>query len=241
MMDLRQHLQDLTVSPAPPTEAQVGADLARGRSALRRRRTAQTLGGSAFGVAALVAAFTFASTGSGAGVPNRPATARPAITKVAQLVTYRGAQPKGFTIDKVPAGYFVQSDETHSLVLAPDRAQNPGPDVDPSADPVHDRSSLVEKIGIFYEARGQSGPEREGIGVQVGDRKGTLVKSLPGHGPDGPSPTSDDGDTGWELWVKQPNGLHLIVQFWAGLGLSRDQMVEVAAGVRVLKAVQQVG
>ena len=76
----------------------------------------------------------------------------------------------------------------------------------------------------------------------VGGQDGTLVESLPAMTPDGPMPTRADGDTGWELWGQQPSGVYLIVQFWEGLGLSQDQMIELGAAVYVhADAVQGVG
>ena len=229
MMDLRNHLEERTGPPGPATVAQADADLARGRKALRRRRAAQTIAGSAFGVAALVAAFTVATTGTNAP----PAADRPAVVSAAKLVAYKGAQPKGFTVDKVPDGWFIQSDENYSLVLAPDKARNPGPDVNPSTQPLFDKHSYVGKITIMLESKDQNGPSREGKAVKAGDKEGVLLKSLRGVTPDGPAPTAAGGDTGWELWLKQPSGVHLIVQYWQGLGLSEDQMVELGAGVHV--------
>ena len=229
MIDLRNHLEERTGPPGPATVAQADADLARGRKALRRRRAAQTIAGSAFGVAALVAAFTVATTGTNAP----PAADRPAVVSAAKLVAYKGAQPKGFTVDKVPDGWFIQSDENYSLVLAPDKARNPGPDVNPSTQPLFDKHSYVGKITIMLESKDQNGPSREGKAVKTGDKEGVLLKSLRGVTPDGPAPTAAGGDTGWELWLKQPSGVHLIVQYWQGLGLSEDQMVELGAGVHV--------
>ena len=232
MMDLRDHLDQIAGSTPPPTAEQAGADVARGRRALRRRRAGQTAAGSAFGVAALVAAFSIATAGTGAA-PHGPATAGSRPVVAAALVAYQGAQPKGFTIDKVPAGWFIQNDDNYSLLLAPQKAQSPGPDVDPSRDPLFDRDSFVGKIAIMLESKDQRGPSRDGTKVQVGDREGRLLKSLRGVTPDGPAPTAPGGDTGWELWVQQPSGASLIVQFWQGLGLTQDQMVELGAGVHV--------
>ena len=229
MIDLRNHLEERTGPPGPATVAQADADLARGRKALRRRRAAQTIAGSAFGVAALVAAFTVATSGTNAP----PAADRPAVVSAAKLVAYKGVQPKGFTVDKVPDGWFIQSDENYSLVLAPDKAKKPGPDVNPSTQPLFDKHSYVDKITIMLESKDQNGPSREGKAVKAGDKEGVLLKSLRGVTPDGPAPTAAGGDTGWELWLKQPSGVHLIVQYWQGLGLSEDQMVELGAGVHV--------
>ena len=46
MMDLRDELEQLAGPAVAPTEAELNADLARGRSALRHRRTGQAVGGS---------------------------------------------------------------------------------------------------------------------------------------------------------------------------------------------------
>ena len=240
MIDLHNHLGELTGPPGSATAAQADADLARGRKALRRRRASRAIAGSAFGVAALVAAFTVATSGTGAGPSSPPPAAeRPAVISAAKLVAYKGTQPKGFTVDKVPDGWFIQSDENYSLVLAPDKAKKPGPDVNPSTQPLFDKHSYVGKITIMLESKDQNGPSREGKAVKAGDKEGVLLKSLRGVTPDGPAPTAAGGDTGWELWLKQPSGVHLIVQYWQGLGLSEDQMVELGAGVHVHPDAQQ--
>jgi hypothetical protein len=240
MTDLHNRLAAIAGPGAAPTTADVDADLARGRRALRRRRTLQATGGSAFAVAALVAAVSWATTGGAPTGPGGPQAAdRPAATAAAvQLVAYKGEQPKGFTIDKVPDGWFVQDDDNYNLTLAPDRVQNPGPDVDPSRDPVHDPQSFVGKIGIMLSSKDQSGPG-DGTAVKVGGKDGVLVKSPVGQTPDGPLPTPADGDTGWTLWVEQPSGAYLLIQFWEGLGMSREQMTELGAGVHVHKDAQQ--
>jgi hypothetical protein len=228
MMDLRNHFDQIAGPASAPTEADIDADLTRGRRALRRRRASGAVAGSVLGAVALAAAFAVTVDGSGAGQP-----VRPGIVSAANLVAYEGEQPKGFTVDKVPPGWFVQGDENYSLSMAPDRAKNPPPGADPSKSPVYDPDSFAEKIVVFLESKDQNGPPRAGTEVRVGDRDGTLVKSLPGMTPDGPMPTRADGDTGWSLWVEQPSGVHLIVQFWEGLGMSQAQMVELAAGVHV--------
>jgi hypothetical protein len=238
MIDLRTHLEEIAGPVSPPTAEQADADVARGRRALRRRRAGQTIAGSAFGVAALVAAFTVAAAGTDAG-PRGPVADHPATVTAARLVAYRGVQPKGFTVDKVPDGWFVQADENYSLLLAPERARHGGPDVNPSKAPLYDPTSYVGKITIMLEGKGQHGPSRTGTPVKVGDRNGTLLKSQQGMTPDGPVPPAAGGDTGWELWVKQPSGVYMIVQYWQGLGFSQRQMVELGAGVHVHKDAEQ--
>ncbi|SNY62177.1 hypothetical protein [Paractinoplanes atraurantiacus] len=243
MSDLRRHFEKIA-GPAPETattavQALAEADLVRGRRALRRRRTLQSVAGSAFGVAALVAVFAVTTSG-GAGEPSAPIAADRSTTAAkVQLVAYKGEQPKGFTVDKVPSGWFIQNDDNYSLVFAPEKAKNPGPDVNPSADPLYDPNSFVDKIVVMLESKDQSGPSRDGKKVKVGDQEGLLLKSLPGMTPDGKESPAPGGDTGSELWVKQPSGIYMIIQVWQGVGLSEAQIVELGAGVHVHEGAQQ--
>jgi hypothetical protein len=238
MTDLRGHLEQIAGPPVEATAEQADADLTRGQRALRRRRTGQGIVAGFFAVAVAAAAVSVnVSADGGSGNAPSPAVAAPA----ARLVAYTGAQPKGFTIDKVPEGWFIQSDVNSNLLLAPKSAQNPKPGVDPSTDPLYDKNSYVGKIAIMLESKDQSGPDRDGIAVKVGDQNGQLLKSLTEMVPGQPA-GDPNADTGWTLWVKQPSGIYLLVQFAENLGLSQDQMAELGAGVHVHKgAVQGVG
>ncbi|MBL7257226.1 hypothetical protein [Paractinoplanes lichenicola] len=231
MNDLRDHFEEIAGPMHAVDSKQAEADLARGRRALRRRRAVQACAGSAFGVAALTAAIAVATS---TGAPTVPADKGTATVASVQLVAYKGEQPKGFTVDKVPDGWFVQASEQGYLTIAPEKAKNPGPDVNPSADPVYNEDSFVDKIAIMLESKDQSGPGREGKAVKVGDKNGVLLKGM--------EPADKSGDSGWTLWVEQPNGIYLLVQVWQGLGLTESQIVELGAGVHVHKdAVQGVG
>lgn len=251
MMDLRNHLEEIAGPVVPVAAGQIDEDILRGRRAATRRRSMQAVVGSAFGAAALVAAFTVPSGGVGAGPHGPTAAAPPAVTAQVELVAYRGAQPKGFTIDKVPAGWFVLSDDRSGVVLAPDRVKGAGLTADQvkakdagiaaSTDPADDTSSSVGKIVIMLESKDQKGPARDGIAVKVGDRDGVLLKSLPAMVPGKPA-ADPAGDTGWTVWVQQPTGVWLLVQFWEGLGMSQQQMLELTGGVHVHEgAIQGVG
>jgi hypothetical protein len=222
-MDLRDQLDSIAGPAVAPTAADADADLARGRRALRRRRTVQTLGGSAFAAAAVVAAVVF-TTGPGGGVPGPGAPDHSTAVSTTQLVSYKGKQPKGFVLDKVPDGWFVQADDAGSVVLAPSRIKGK-PGVDPSQDPLYDPRSFAGKIAVMLQSRDQGGPP-PGTEVKVGDRDGVLAKSA-------------DNDSGRTLWVEQPSGVYLQIQFWADIGLSHEQMVDFGAGVHVTKAAKQ--
>lgn len=198
-------------------------------TAPRRRRAVLALGGSTFAVAAIVAAFSFAGSGSdpdntGQAQPDRPAVAAAAATK---LVSYTGKQPKGFSLDKIPDGWFVQADDTHSIVLAPSGVTGQ-PKADPSKSPLQDPTSFVGKIAVMLQSKDQKSVP-DGTSVKVGAGKGVLVKA----------PDNTDGRT---LWVAQPSGTYVLIQFWDGIGLSQEAMVDFGAGVHVEKgAVQGVG
>lgn len=246
MMDLRDAFEDVAGRPVAPTIQQADTDLARGRTALRRRRAIQTAGGSLFTVAAAVAAFAVATSGTATGPGGTEAQAPPpASAQSIQLVAYKGEQPKGFTVDEVPDGWFVQSISQSALVIAPDKVKNPGPDVDPSKAPEYDPEMYVGKIAVFLESKDAGAPE--GKSITVGGREGVLRKSLRGdvsdkNGRPSPEPARADGDYGSTVFVKQDNGIFLAVQFWGGLGFSEKQQIQLAAGVRANKgAVQGVG
>ena len=246
MMDLRDAFQEVAGQPVAPTVQQVDGDLSRGRTALRRRRAIQTAGGSLFAIAAGVAAFAVATSGTATSPGGTEAKAPPAASAQSiKLVAYKGEQPKGFTIDTVPDGWFVQAVNTSELVIAPDKAKNPGPDVDPSKAPVYDPRDYRDKIAVFLQSKDEKAPE--GKPTEVNGREMILRKSVPGDvtGPDGgpsPEPVRADGDYGASVFVKQDSGIYVIVQFWGGLGFAQQQMLELASGVHADKdAVQGVG
>lgn len=223
-MDLRDQMNRLAGPAHAPTPAEIDADLARGRGALRRRRTVQAVAGSGFAVAALVIGIAVTTSGPAATTPGgeRPTTS----TIAAQLVAYTGEQPKGFTIDKVPAGWFIQADDEGALVLAPEEAKNPGPDVNPSTSPLFDPRSFADKIAIMLQSKDQGAPEGEK--VKAGDKDAVRVPS-----PDG---------QGFTLWIAQPDGISVLIQFWDDFGLTDAQVLELGAGVHVHEgAVQGVG
>lgn len=243
-MNLRDQL-DSIAGPAPATTgAQLDADLTRGRSALRRRRTFQAVGGGAFAVAAVAAAMSFTLTGtastSGTTAAGPAATSTSTSTGV-KLVAFTGTQPKGFTIDKVPAGFFIQSDQEGFLLLAPEKAKNQ-PDVNPSTNPLVDPQSFVGKIAIMLQSKDASVPT-DGTKVDVAGKQGILFQHEPAQYPKGQAPAwAEDEKPGKTLWVQQQDGPWVNVQFDGSIGLTEAQMIEIGAGVEVHEgAVQGVG
>jgi hypothetical protein len=216
MMDLHDRLSTLAGPPGAPSAEQADADVARGRRALRRRRLFRSAGASAFTVAALAAAITYGASndnGSPAGTTTT-ATGTSAPAAVAtQLVAYQGAQPKGFTIDKVPAGWVVQGVNQAALTIAPKGLADKNPD------------SFVGKIAIMLQsADDHSTPT--GTSIQIGGKPGVI------NTPEDPGNTKN-------LWVKEPNGIWLQVQIWDASGWSNAAIVEFGAGIHVLPGAVQ--
>jgi hypothetical protein len=214
MIDLRDRLATLAGPSGATSAEQADADVARGRRALRRRRLSRSTGASAFAVAALAAAITYGASGgngSPAGTTTATGTSTPAAAT--HLVAYQGAQPKGFTIDKVPAGWEVQGVNEAVLTIAPKGLADKNPD------------SFVDKIAIMLQsADDHSTPT--GTSIQVGGHPGVIS-------------TPEEPGNSKDLWVKQPNGIWLQVQIWDAGGWSNAAIVEFGAGIHVLPGAVQ--
>jgi hypothetical protein len=210
MMELHDRLDRLAGPAVDATPAEADADLARGRRALRRRRTVKGTATGVFAVAAAAAAIAY-----GTASPSHPVAA-PAPAPVVHettLVAYKGEQPKGYTIDKVPSGWEIQGVDPSVLTIAPVDAKDKDP------------HSWVGKIAIMLQSQDEQ-VTPSGTPVKVGGKSGFLIT------PEGQT----DGRT---LYLKQPNGVYLIVQIWDARGWSNDSIVEFTAGIHVLPSAVQ--
>jgi hypothetical protein len=221
-MDLHTRLDRLAGGIESPSADIVEADLTRGRRAVRRRRTAQSVAGAAFGVAALVAAFAVAG-----GPQDAPADRAPVVaesrTGGLKLVAYSGAQPRNFTVDMVPEGFFIQGDNEWGLTIAPLHPKSPAvnqsagpplhPSVVPSAD-FDDPSFLLGKIAVYLEATDYR-RDVTGEKVTVGQHQAVL------HG---------IGSTQQLLIALSPK-VYATIQF--DVDLSKAQILEFGAGLHV--------
>jgi len=205
MMELHDRLDRLAGPAAPATAAQADADLARGRRALRHRRTVKGAATGVFAVAAAAAALAYGTASQPA--PHPAAAPAPAVATTT-LVAYHGEQPKGYTIDKVPAGWEIQGADPSVLTIGPVGARD------------RDPHSFVGKIAIMLQSKDEH-VTPSGTPVTVGGKAGFLI-------------TPEDQPTGRTLYVKQPDGVYLIVQLWDARGWSNAAIVEFAAGVHVL-------
>jgi hypothetical protein len=215
MMELHDRLDALAGSAVPATPDQAEADLARGRRALRRRRTVKGAATGVFAVAAAAAALAYGTASPPAGHPTAaaPTAAAPATAAaVTTLVAYKGDQPKGYTIDKVPAGWEIQGNSDFALTIAPIGAADRDPD------------AFVGKIVIMLQSKDQHG-RPPGTAMKVDGKPAVLddVSNLPSK----------------LMYVMQPNGVYLIVQIWDARGWTDSAIADFAAGVHVLPNAQQ--
>ncbi|GLY04470.1 hypothetical protein [Actinoplanes sp. NBRC 101535] len=219
MMDLQERLRRFGGTVETTVPEMIAADIVRGRRAVRRRRAAQAATGAAV---AAVAAFTFTTVAGQPAVPGARSTAE-SVTGGLALVDYRGEQPKYFTIAKVPEGYFIQNDDETGLMIAPDRARNPGPDVDPSKDTLYDPRFYTDKIGIFLERSDYRGPQ-EGDTVTVAGR---------------PAVVHPIGDT-TQLIIAVSDRVSATIQ--ADVPITRAQLLELGEGLTVSReAIDRMG
>ena len=127
-----------------------------------------------------------------------------------KLVSYRGEQPKGFEIDKVPDGWEVQGVTAVALTIAPIGL----PDQEPA--------SFVDKIAVMLQSADDHSTPK-GTDVTVAGRPGVINKP------------ADEDTKAKNLWVKQKTGAWLQVQIWDASGWTQQEIVEFGAGIHVLK------
>jgi hypothetical protein len=221
-MNLYDGFDDLAGRLIAPRLEQAYADLGRGRRARRklRRRYAVVAGGVVAGTVVAVAAgaswmspVTSAGPAPAAGTVAVDRASAPAGRGV-RLTTYLGEQPHGFSIDTVPDGWVIQKVANHTVVLAPGDAVEAKPPY------------YLGEIVIFLKRDDRRRPPA-GDAVKVGASDGVLVRNIPAES------VSPAGDTGWTLWIEQPDRGYALVWSTPGVGLSADQMIEIGRGLRV--------
>ena len=186
MMDLHEHLDRIAGPAATPTTAQADADLTRGRRALARRHAVQKLGAGAVAVVALAGAVTWGTAGRTPAADLAPPVAQQVAAT--RLVAYEGKQPQGFTIDKVPAGWEIQGGGPGNLTIAPEGIADQEPD------------SFIGKIAIMLQSVDDNSTP-EGTALTVGGRPAVIN-------------VAGGVEFGKNLWVRQPDGVWMLVQMW---------------------------
>jgi hypothetical protein len=190
----------------------VEGDLARGRSALRRRRL--SVGTAALSLAVVAAGGAVWLTGGGFNGGSQSPTAAPSsVALKVKLVDYVGQEPRGFDIGVIPQGYDLdlQASTPYEVVIAP------------SADTDHNPDSFVGKVAITAEDASEFG----GL-----SSLGNQAVTVTGH----PGRLGDDG-TATQVWW-QIGTTMIDVQCWDSIGLTHDQIVDFANSVSTTPQLQ---
>jgi hypothetical protein len=244
MPDVEDMLRTLphAITPGPAGPDVAAADVARGRRALnqRHRRRIAGLGGAV----AVAAGLAVVISQPGAGTHSAStATARTpsAVTRTSaiQLTAYTGAQPAGFRVAAVPAGWTVVSSDDYSFVVAPPSAPaaQDGPAAVPAGAPaaaqahkgkVHASTpvSYVGRIVVMLQGMSEL-PKNEAVTpVTVNGRPGQL-----GLAEGGNAKTRSE-------WLIYPDGKghHVLIQVPVSVGLRTAQLVQFANGITVTSA-----
>lgn len=214
MSDLRTLLHQAAPQPGTATpESVVEQDLVRARRALRRRRASRLGAGTGLVAAAAVAALVVVPGGSQPAPSGGGTTAAPRVgTPAVELVAYTDAQPVGYTLDKVPAGWEVRDNTASVLTLAPEGSA--------AEKPVEGMTSLAGKIAVTTQSDTGVPTGVKLDDVTVGGRPAVIAHMEGG------------GDTR-TLFARQPSGTYLVIQVWDGLGWDNEQIAEFGSSVHI--------
>jgi hypothetical protein len=211
-----------------PSAETVDADLARGHHALSRDHRRRTIRRSmaattTVAAAAVIALFATQLSGGGAAKTHRPQVAlkqpgahvrvhHPTVVKAhhrsttpIKLVAYTGKQPKGFTVDSIPDGWFLGGVNQFALTI------------DPAGDTDVSPQDFEGKLAVLTQSR-------DVIGLGAG--RSVTVNGQPGV-------ISDHGKYGLNLNYNTASGFGVDIQAPAQLNWSDAQLVAFADGVHV--------
>jgi hypothetical protein len=221
MIDMLGTLRD-TGAQVPADSDTVAADVARGRRALivRRGRRIAGTGFVAVAAAAAIATGTVGqSSGSGTTAASRPSAViqHTTATTHLQLAAYEGAQPVGFKVTTVPAGWHVTSSSRSAFVAVPPGTKTPH---GPAGAPV----SLMGGIAVMLQGDSRLPTDGPVTKVTVQGNEGQLGL------------TEDKG----AKWLIYPHGAgsKVLVQVPTKLGLTDKQIVQFADGITVTSDAQ---
>jgi hypothetical protein len=230
MTDLDTLLSQAAHSPAGPVpDGVVDADLVRGRRALNHRRMRRTgtrsvlAGALAIGAFAAYSPGTHPATSTTAGKPATGAKT-PTLTTTKstvgaapagiKLVAWTGEQPKGYTVDSVPAGWEIQGVDNFTL------------DIAPVGFPDQDISDFVGKLVVMLASKDETGTPT-GTPVSVNGRPGVV-----NHDEDAVASTLSFTDAaGHKLDIQVPPALHWTDAQIAAFGASVHVSATAEAGV----------
>lgn len=190
--------------PTPEQDANPQDDLRRGRGLLLRRRALRA--GAVLGAAAVAIAVIPLMAKSPAPGAHPAGRADANADGTVRLVAYNGAQPPGYEVKEIPAGWVIQGSNSFALVIAPANDPDKNPD------------SFLGKIMVGWQST--LGSSAFGKPVKVNGRPGYYQ--------------ADAGAHTQMLVFEDAHGRWLDVQSPAGLRWSLDQLLRFGGGVTVL-------
>jgi hypothetical protein len=191
--------------PARDARADAAGDLARGQRLLRRRTRHRVLAASAAAAVAVAIVVPVALRGA----PGQAAA--PAQVK---LVAYTGAQPPGYVVKEIPAGWVIQGSNSYNLVIAP------------AGDPDKSPDSFLGKLLVTQEEFDAAGAASNGwAAITAG-----------GHAAYYNDGTSAAMAQTAGLVIRQASGQWLLVQAPTSLGWSQQAITQFGLGVTILAA-----
>ncbi|WP_331755791.1 hypothetical protein [Streptomyces sp. NBC_01643] len=199
----------------PASTDAVAADLARGHRALigQRRR----IGGAGFvalGVVAATMAVAAGPFGESHSSMETQYAAQPSASSrsespiALQLATYAGAQPAGFRVDTIPAGWHVSSSSAHVFLVVPPGTGN-------------HTQSYFDGIAVMLQGESRLPADSPVTKVTIHGRTGQLG-------------FSGKREAKW-LIFPEAAGKSVLVQVPTKLGLTDSQIIRFAQGISVTK------
>jgi hypothetical protein len=228
MSDITDVFSRVAGENGDPAADIVDGDVARGHRALqqsqhrRRMRRTAIAATSVTAVAALIVAGaqlhgggtkhtpTVATRHSSTKVANHPGTATTVTTKTKthrpsiKLVAYHGKQLNGFTVDKVPTGWFLSTSTQYALLI------------DPAGSKDNDPDAFVGKLAVLLASSDETSFPKHGDHVTVNGQPGVIWD-------DGGVQLGYTDSAGHRVTIQVPNKLH-----W-----SDTEIVSFAEGVHV--------
>ena len=204
MNDLKELLERALTDghgPARYAHADAAGDLARGKRLLRRRARNRVLAASAAAVVVAAVAVPVALHGS----PGQGAVQ-------VKLVAYTGAQPPGYVVKEVPAGWVIQGTNAYALTIAPANDTDKNPD------------SFLGKLVVMQGEFSTADAASDGwVATTAGGRTAYFNPGQAGGG------TVTAG-----FVIQQAPGRWLTIQAPASLGWTEAQFKEFALGITIL-------
>lgn len=221
-----------TLAATDPT-----GDLLRGRSRLRKRRTATFAGVAAVALGVGVVPLALSTTGDASGTPAAVAQDSPTTLPGVELAAYTGKQVPGYRVAWSPKGWTIESSEPTGLVFA-----------EAGAAPRNDLGgkiliSLISRDaeppvdGTVQEVNGRPGrlfddenltPAQKAELAKVEAAKLAAVKQSGGK-------TGKPFPATMSLYYEYKDGRWMMIQAPKSLGWDGSEIAKFASGVKVLK------